>query len=162
MIPPLTGVLKGQSFWASERAVFVMNKAKELAKSLGISESAARKRLQRKVDTGQPEVDISVKSGHEGVDNSEKVDTINYEIVVESGQVDIPEEKVDNGTPPYKALKPDGRFEEVGRGCVRNGMVMISLGWGEEDIMVSESDWRARMDFKCPHKLSGWSCKRCL
>lgn len=77
--------------------------------------------------------------------------------------------------PPCKFLPCDGRFEDRGRGVPldKNGdtkagskMVKVCIGLADNgattDRMVSESEWLARLPWRCPHGKMGWACKECL
>lgn len=76
--------------------------------------------------------------------------------------------------PEYTWLDlPVSAFEGRGRGTPAeiNGKmcVMVSRGWiqdeGEmksEQGIISEKDWKARLDYTCRHGRDGWSCKICL
>lgn len=76
--------------------------------------------------------------------------------------------------PPYKWLpvSPD-LFDGYGRGVPieveGQRVVLVSKGfrkdkdgaWVEQGV-VSEKDWKARLDYTCKHGREGWSCKLCL
>jgi hypothetical protein len=73
----------------------------------------------------------------------------------------------ERGEPHYewKTVSHD-LMEELkrhGRGCPVNGYVLVatkdSNSFGK---VVSEEDWRARLDWTCKHGQEGWSCKGCL
>jgi len=78
---------------------------------------------------------------------------------------------VNNSAPVNKAVNIDWQdqvdrkmFDGVGRGVPVNGYVMISRGRGFEDNdgIVTEEVWRARLGQTCEHGFEGWTCKRCL
>lgn len=76
--------------------------------------------------------------------------------------------------PPYEWLDiPLSIFDGKGRGVPveRDGkrVVMISRGWrnieGGLDLdqsVVSEADWKLRLNYTCKHGRDGWACKKCL
>lgn len=57
-------------------------------------------------------------------------------------------------------------FDGKGRFFPVDGYVLISLGRVPDDMpehgVVTEKDWLARLDHKCKHGYSGWTCKACL
>src|SRR3990167_2787369 len=79
--------------------------------------------------------------------------------------------KHENNYTPF-AWHPEidqSRFEGHGRGVAVDGYVLVSLGIvpdGQIECgVVTEQNWRARLDQSCLHdgqRLSGWSCKECL
>jgi hypothetical protein len=69
----------------------------------------------------------------------------------------------ERGEPDYKWLKvPLSLFDGKGRGMPVDGFVLISRSSDIEDSVVSEEDWKARLDYCCKHGREGWSCKECL
>ena len=69
--------------------------------------------------------------------------------------------------PNYKWLDTNqSLFIGHGRGCPveKDGKryVMISLKGNDNHGVVSEEDWKARLDYTCKHGREGWSCKECL
>ena len=72
----------------------------------------------------------------------------------------------DRGEPPYKWQKVSQEtlqlFNGKGRGVPVNGLVLVSRGGEIEDSVVTEKDWKARLDYTCKHGQEGWSCKVCL
>lgn len=64
----------------------------------------------------------------------------------------------------FEHFKVDDRFLEHGRGKPVDGMVRVCFDPSDpdNDRMVSEETWRARLGFKCPHGFMGWSCTDCL
>ena len=57
-------------------------------------------------------------------------------------------------------------FEGRGRMSPVNGYVMVSKrsepNGNTVNGVVTEADWRARLDKICTHGLAGWACKECL
>lgn len=53
-------------------------------------------------------------------------------------------------------------FDGVGRGTPVKGFVLISRGSNKEDGVVTEDEWKARLDYTCKHGRQGWGCKVCL
>lgn len=49
------------------------------------------------------------------------------------------------------------RFDTKGRGVVVDGYVLVSKG--KDDVVISQSDWLARLNQFCKHGKQGWSCK---
>ena len=72
----------------------------------------------------------------------------------------------ERGEPVYKWQTVPHLMEELksnGRGVPVKGFVLV----GTKDknsygSVVSEEDWRARLDWTCKHGREGWSCKECL
>ena len=73
----------------------------------------------------------------------------------------------ENGEPFYewKTVPPDimKELETQGRGVPVKGYVLIATKDKDSfGSVVSEEDWRARLDYTCKHGREGWSCKECL
>lgn len=76
--------------------------------------------------------------------------------------------------PPYTWLPVNpSHFDGHGRGqpitVEGQRVVLISKGWNKveggldlDQGVVSEEDWKARLDYTCKHGREGWACKLCL
>lgn len=111
------------------------------------------------------------KVGWDGLNVTDLPESVTLDVEPVTSDEEMSQPEVSNVTPPnFTSHKMDGRFgndedrQHRGRGVVVNGMVRVSTDPDDSDldIMISESDWRARMVWKCPHGLMGWSCTNCI